>query len=83
MRYEKQTDPFYKTPAWRRLRLVALERDHYICQDCLAQKRLGARIRARRAVVVHHSHNKRPPEKGGTPGRAPTPVPSGVRIIKG
>ena len=105
MRYEKQTDPFYKTLAWRRLRLVALERDHYICQDCLAQKRLGARIRARRAVVVHHilprethpelalelnnlvslcdaCHNKRHPEKGGAPGRAPTPVPSGVRIIK-
>lgn len=105
MYYDKPTDPFYKTAAWRRLRLVALERDHYICQDCLAQKQQGARIRARRAVVVHHiqprethpelqleltnlvslcdaCHNKRHPEKGGAPGQAPKPAPTGVRIIK-
>lgn len=54
MYYGKQTDPFYKTAAWRRLRMVALERDHHICQDCLQRKRDGARIRARRATVVHH-----------------------------
>ena len=54
MYYGKETDPFYKSQAWRRLRAVALERDHWICQDCLAQKRAGARIRARQATVVHH-----------------------------
>lgn len=52
MYYGKTSDPFYRSPAWRRLRAVALERDHHICQDCLQQKRMGARIRARRAVVV-------------------------------
>jgi len=54
MYYGKTSDPFYRSPAWRRLRAVALERDPHICQDCLQQKRMGARIRARRAVVVHH-----------------------------
>lgn len=54
MYYGKETDPFYKSKAWRQMRSIILERDHHICQDCLARKRAGARIRARRAVVVHH-----------------------------
>lgn len=33
---------------------MALDRDHYQCQDCLALKRAGARIRVRPATVVHH-----------------------------
>lgn len=54
MRYSKQTDPFYKSAHWRRLRKTALERDHYMCQDCLAAKRRGEMIRPRSASVVHH-----------------------------
>lgn len=54
MYYGKEADPFYKGKAWRRVRAAALERDHYLCQDCLAAKRRGERIRARRATMVHH-----------------------------
>lgn len=54
MYYGKKPDPFYKSRAWRQARLAALERDHWICQDCLASKRAGAMIRARQATVVHH-----------------------------
>ena len=54
MHYEKQTDPFYKSAHWRRARKAALERDFYICQDCLAAKRRGEMIRPRTATVVHH-----------------------------
>ena len=54
MYYGKQTDPFYKGKPWRRARKAALERDHYICQDCLAAKQRGERIRPRAAVMVHH-----------------------------
>ena len=54
MQYEKQADPFYKRVAWQRARSQALERDHWMCQDCLALKRAGARIRVNPATVVHH-----------------------------
>lgn len=39
---------FYKWPAWRRLRLLALQRDHYQCQLRLSKK--CTRI----ATEVHH-----------------------------
>lgn len=39
---------FYHTPAWRKLRVLALQRDHYLCQECLRQKRIV------KATEVHH-----------------------------
>jgi len=39
---------FYHTPAWRKLRVVALRRDKYLCQDCLKDKRVTL------ATEVHH-----------------------------
>ena len=106
MRY-KTSDPFYHTEAWRRARLAALERDHWLCQDHLAQQQAGARIRVPTATVVHHikpreqypelslelsnlvslceaCHNKRHPEKGGSPESraAPAPGPLPARVIK-
>lgn len=105
MYYGKKTDPFYKSLAWRRARKLALERDHYICQDCLAARRRGERLRPRTATVVHHvlpvethpelrleldnlvslcaaCHDKRHPEKGGSPGYTPPKPPEGVRVEK-
>ena len=54
MHYDKKADPRYKTAKWRRARAAALDRDHYICQDCLAAKQRGERIRPRTATTVHH-----------------------------
>lgn len=54
MRYPKKADPFYMSAAWRRARQQALERDHWLCQDHLARKLAGARIRVPTATVVHH-----------------------------
>ena len=54
VRYDKKPDPRYKTAAWRRARTAALERDHYICQDCLSAKQRGERLRPRAATTVHH-----------------------------
>ena len=54
MKWDKKVDPFYKSPAWRRARQQALERDMYLCQDCLAAKQRGERVRVRGAEVVHH-----------------------------
>ena len=54
MIYDKKTDPFYKSKAWRALRAVALQRDHYLCQDCMAAKARGEMVRPRPATVVHH-----------------------------
>ncbi|WP_241559281.1 HNH endonuclease [Lysinibacillus halotolerans] len=50
MRYihEGNLMKFYKSREWMRLRLQALERDNYECQEC---KRKG---RYRRAQCVHH-----------------------------
>ena len=54
MYYGKKADPFYKSAAWRRVRKAALERDHYLCQDCMAAKARGEMVRPRMATVVHH-----------------------------
>lgn len=39
---------FYHSPEWRRLRKMALQRDHYLCQHCLRAGRI------KRATEVHH-----------------------------
>ena len=39
---------FYHKPAWRKLRLLALQRDHYLCQECLRRGKITA------ATEVHH-----------------------------
>ena len=39
---------FYHRPAWRRIRQQALHRDHYLCQECLRQKKIVP------ATEVHH-----------------------------
>ena len=39
---------FYKTPAWRRIRVQALNRDHYLCQLRTSSKCSGI------ATEVHH-----------------------------
>ncbi len=39
---------FYHTPAWRKLRRMALQRDHYLCQKCLR------RGKNTQATEVHH-----------------------------
>ena len=105
MRYDKKPDPFYKSRAWRQLRREALQRDHYLCQDCMAAKARGEMIRPRAATVVHHMqpvelrpdlsldldnlislcdpcHNKRHPEKGGSPDSGRKTAPTGIRVIK-
>lgn len=39
---------FYQCRAWRRARLLALQRDHYLCQACLKKGRIT------KATEVHH-----------------------------
>ena len=39
---------FYHTAVWRRLRVLALQRDRSLCQKCLKNKRI------KRATEVHH-----------------------------
>ena len=39
---------FYHWPVWRRLRRLALQRDRYLCQDCLEKGVI------RTATEVHH-----------------------------
>ncbi len=48
---EKDTlkkEGFYQKGPWRRVRKLALQRDHYLCQACLKKKRF------RTATEVHH-----------------------------
>lgn len=40
---------FYHKTAWRKLRQLALQRDHYICQNCLKKEN-----KITRATEVHH-----------------------------
>lgn len=39
---------FYQSRAWRSIRLLALQRDHYLCQECLKKRRFKT------ATEVHH-----------------------------
>lgn len=85
---------FYHSSAWRRLRVMALQRDHYLCQACLKEHRFT------KATEVHHV---RPIEEFPSlalelsnlqslcwdcheqtkpRGRRGSPVPERVKIIK-
>ena len=57
---DKTTDPFYLSYKWKKLRLVVLERDNYLCQcdECITNKRYKI------ANVVDHT---RPIKRGGHP----------------
>lgn len=50
----KESDPFYHTKAWKRVRALALARDGGMCQSCMEKFRSGVGIRPRRAQMVHH-----------------------------
>lgn len=39
---------FYHSPIWRKTRLLVLQRDHYLCQHCLAKGIIT------KATEVHH-----------------------------
>ena len=85
---------FYQSRAWRQIREVALQRDHYLCQNCLRNNRLT------RATEVHHIQPLEDhPELGlelanlqslcwdcheqtKDHGKRVVVVPSGVRVIK-
>lgn len=45
---------FYHTAAWTRVRLLALQRDGYLCQDCLDKVKRGEAFRVNPADTVHH-----------------------------
>ena len=50
----KESDPFYHSKAWKRIRKDALQRDGGMCQDCMDKFRAGIIRKPRRAVMVHH-----------------------------
>lgn len=90
---ELKKQGFYKWPAWRRIRLLALQRDHYLCQLRLSKN--CTRI----ATEVHHIKSiAEYPELAldldnltsscwnchelTKPRRSQQPTPKGVRIIR-
>ena len=50
----KESLPFYHTLAWKRVREMALERDHGMCCECMRRFEAGYGIRPKRANMVHH-----------------------------
>ena len=50
----KESDPFYHRKAWKRVRLEALRRDHWMCRDCMDRFEAGYGIKPNRATMVHH-----------------------------
>lgn len=50
----KQSDPFYHSKEWKKVRADALQRDFGMCQDCMDKFRAGIIRKPRRAVMVHH-----------------------------
>lgn len=93
-RYKKRTlkeQGFYHSPAWRRVRKVVLQRDHYLCQHCLLQDRITPATevhhkvpleeRPEQALVVSNLISLCWPCHELTKTRK-TIVPEGVRIIK-
>lgn len=47
-RYKTNNDAFYKSKAWKSLRLEALQRDNYLCVECLKNGKITP------ADTVHH-----------------------------
>ena len=45
----KESEAFYHTAAWKRLRQMALQRDGGMCQDCMDRLRAGIGIKPNRA----------------------------------
>ena len=50
----KESDPFYHSKEWKRLRKAALARDHGMCVDCMDRMRAGIGVKPNRATMVHH-----------------------------
>lgn len=50
----KESEPFYHTAAWRRLRALVISRQGGMCFDCMERMRLGYQKKPRRATMVHH-----------------------------
>ncbi len=50
----QESDPFYHSKPWKRVRLLALNRDHGMCQDCMDRFRAGYGLKPHRAEMVHH-----------------------------
>ena len=50
----KESDPFYHSKEWKRLRKAALARDNGMCVDCMDRMRAGIGIKPNRATMVHH-----------------------------
>lgn len=60
----KRAEAFYGWEVWKEARHRALERDCYLCQDCLDEYRQGLRADVKPAVLVHHIvPRKEEPEK--------------------
>lgn len=53
MRY-KESEPFYHSAAWRRLRQLIISRQGGMCYYCMEKMRLGILKKPRRATLVHH-----------------------------
>ena len=43
----KESDPFYHSTAWKRLRRMALERDRGMCCECMHKYQMG---------IMRHPH---------------------------
>ena len=50
----KESEPFYHSKEWKKVRADALQRDFGMCQDCMDKFRAGIIRKPRRAVMVHH-----------------------------
>lgn len=51
---QKQSHPFYRSKAWRKVRAMALQRDGGMCVACMDRFRRGEMTKPRRATMVHH-----------------------------
>jgi len=50
----KESDPFYHSAEWKRLRKAALQRDHGMCRNCMDRMQAGFGGAPNRATMVHH-----------------------------
>ncbi len=50
----KESDPFYHSAAWLRVRDLALERDRGMCVECMRLFEMGLIRKPARAQMVHH-----------------------------
>lgn len=56
---DKRAKDYYNSPEWEANRLAVLNRDHYLCQECLRNKRITYTTTVHHIIPIRENWDKR------------------------